>query len=325
LHEEETMKARFAIATVIAALSLTVFADTTTFEGVVRSVDPEEFRVVVADDSGQVFVAIGSGTTPVRFEGSTYRIANLEVGDRVTLTFSGEGGTRRLEAIDVLESVSSFPHAAPPASLPRAEPSPRAGRRTTLTAVVGKVDQLHPNRNTIRVITDGGLSWVRIDTTNAQTPDGAAFNVSELRFGETIEATGSIADDGRLIATVIRRASQFPADAPPPFVVNEPDDMEEPEDADDFASLYAPRDIGWLDVVRFGGEVVSAPGSNQKLVVRNDVTGNHEEVWCDAGFVALVDDEPVAAADLAPGTRVTIQALRVSEGLVAQSVRADED
>lgn len=316
------MKARLAFAALVAGLSLGLFADT--IEGVVRSVDPDEFRVVVVTAADEIVAAYGSQATPVRFEGSIYRIANLEVGDRINMTVTGEGDSRRVETIDVLESASPSPRV-----LPADEPEParppvaaRSTSGTTLTSVVGRVDQLHPNRNLIRIIAGGGLSWVRIETTNAQTADGQPFKVSDLKFGETIEAIGSIGDDGRLIATVIRRESQLGVDAPPPFVVDEPEDLEELPEA---GSVYVPREIRWLDVVEFEGEVLAPPTDNQILAVRNDVTGSDEEVWCDVSLVAMIDDEPVPASQLQPGMRVAIRALRVSEGLVAQSISGEED
>jgi hypothetical protein len=316
------MKARLLFAILVAVLSGGLSADT--IEGVVRSVDPEEFRVVVVTASDEIVAARGSQTTPVRFEGSTYRIGHLEVGDRISMTVEGEGDSRRVEAIDVLESISPSPR-VPPAEKPGQAPPPVDRTSTggrTLTSVVGRVDQLHPNRNMIRIIAEGGLSWVRIDTTNAQTPDGQPLKMSELKFGETIEAIGSIGGEGQLIATIIRRESQLTVDAPPPFVVDEPEEIDELPAA---GSIYLPREIRWLDVVEFEGEVLAPPTDNQILAVRNDVTGNDEELWCDVSLVALVDDDPLPASQLQPGMRVTVRALRVSEGLVAQSIRGETD
>lgn len=319
------MKARLAIAFLISVVSLTLAAEPASIEGTVRSVDPEELRVVIVTPSGEIVAAYGNESTPVRFEGSTYRISNLEVGDRIKMTLTGAEDDRRVEAIDVIESV---PPSERPAPRPETEPVSEdvlsdAGTGTTLTSVVGKVDQTRPERNLIRVIAESGLSWVRIDAANARTPDGDVFEVSDLEFGETIEAIGSIGNNGELIASTIRRESEVRRGLPPP-VMSDVDESVVPRETP-VQSVYTPREISWLDLVEFEGEIVAPLNGTQTLTIRNDVTGADEIVWCDSAFIAMVDDEdPLPADELEEGMQVEIRALRVSEGLVAQSIIVED-
>lgn len=321
------MKARLAFAFLASAISLTLFAQTSSIEGTVRSVDPAEQRVVIVTPSGEIIAAHGAESTPVRFEGSTYRISDLEVGDRIRMSLTGTGHDQRLEAIDVLESV---PPEARPGPRPEPEPVgdtvlPEVSEGTTLTSVSGKVDQTRPDRNLIRVIAEGGLSWVRIDATNASTPDGEPFDVSDLAFGETIVATGIIGTNGQLVATTIRRESEIRDGTPPPLMhdVDEPEPME--SGGEMVQSVYSPRQIKWLDVVEFEGEIVSPLNGAQTMTIRNDITGSTEVIWCDRSFVAMIDEEdPITAEELEEGMRVEVRALRVSEGLVAQSIAVED-
>ncbi len=320
------MKARVLFAFVVSTLALTLSADATSIEGTVRSVDVDELRVVIVTTGDEIVAAYGSEGTPVLFGGSTYRIENLEVGDRVELTITGVGDDRRIDSIEVLESVSPAVRQAPrpeASSIPSAVlPAPDAG--TTLTSVYGKVDQTRADRGLIRIIASGGMEWVRIDASNARTPDGTPVNVGELEFGETIEAIGSIGTNGELVATTIRRGGDAGSLAPSPSVIVPSDEAEvstvapaAPE-----ASSSRPR---WLDIVEFEGEIIRALEGTQKLIIRNDINGSEDVVWCDESLVALVDEEdPLPASDLEEGMRVEIRALRVSEGLVVQSINVND-
>lgn len=318
--------ARIVSAALVTLGSLALFADTATFEGVVRSVDPDVSRVVIVTGSEEIVAVWGSEDTPVRFEGSTYRIRNLEVGDRISMTVSGTGDERRVAAIDVLVSVSPSDRPAErsePGPAPEPEPV-ELEEGVTLTSVSGKVDQTRPDRNLIRIIAEGGLSWVRIDATSARTPDGSPFKVSELRFGEMIEAVGRIGNNGEIVATVIRRESELTGGTPAPAMLDfdEGDDSSEEPEA---ARVYVPRRIQWLDLVEFEGEIVLPLDGAQTLTIRNDVTGNDEVVWCDASLVAMSDGDPIPATDLETGMRVEVTSFRVSEGLIVQAIRVEED
>src|SRR5438067_1630730 len=77
-------------------------------EGVVRSVNAAEGRVVIETDNRALMTVRAGTSTPVRYKGDTYRIANLEQGDRIRIDpESGaveSGGEVRARSIDVLQS-----------------------------------------------------------------------------------------------------------------------------------------------------------------------------------------------------------------------------
>ena len=77
-------------------------------EGVVRSVNAAEGRVVIETDNRALMTIRAGTSTPVRYKGDTYRIANLEQGDRIRVdpeSAATTGGEIRARSIDVLQSV----------------------------------------------------------------------------------------------------------------------------------------------------------------------------------------------------------------------------
>src|ERR1051325_6023401 len=60
-------------------------------EGVVRQVNATEGRVVIETDRHELLTVRTAASTPVVYQGNTYRVSNLEVGDRVRV--DPENGT----------------------------------------------------------------------------------------------------------------------------------------------------------------------------------------------------------------------------------------
>src|ERR1051325_9218337 len=78
-------------------------------EGVVRQVNSDQGRVVIETDNRQLLNIRATSSTPVKYRGETYRISNLEAGDRIRITpASGtmsSGSEIRATSIDVVASV----------------------------------------------------------------------------------------------------------------------------------------------------------------------------------------------------------------------------
>ena len=77
-------------------------------EGVVRQVNPDEGRVVMETDRREMITVRATSATPVYYRGNTYRISNLEVGDRIRVepeSATSSGTEMRARVIDVLQSV----------------------------------------------------------------------------------------------------------------------------------------------------------------------------------------------------------------------------
>ena len=74
-------------------------------EGVLQQVNPEEGRLVIVTDRREVLTVRTPQGTPVRYRGDTYRVSNLEVGDRIRVEPEGgaavTGNEIRARSIDV--------------------------------------------------------------------------------------------------------------------------------------------------------------------------------------------------------------------------------
>lgn len=166
------------------------------FEGTVRSVSRNN-RFVIETASREMHTIIGTAETPVTYRGGTYRILNLEVGDRVRVNvagMTGDGVTAR--SIDVLRSVS--------------EGTPAEGR--TVTSLTGRVTRVEARQKSFRIATDRNRE-IRIDATDAVGPNERAFRFAELRVGDTVEITGEYDEADLFRADTIRIGGET-SDAP---------------------------------------------------------------------------------------------------------------
>src|SRR5437764_4883670 len=77
-------------------------------EGVLQQINPEEGRLVIVTDRREVLTVRTPQGTPVRYHGDTYRISNLEVGDRIRVEPQGgvtaNGTEVRARSIEVMQS-----------------------------------------------------------------------------------------------------------------------------------------------------------------------------------------------------------------------------
>ena len=77
-------------------------------EGVLQQVNPEEGRLVIVTDRREVLTVRTPQGTPVRYHGDTYRVSNLEVGDRIRVEPEGgaavTGNEIRARSIEVTQS-----------------------------------------------------------------------------------------------------------------------------------------------------------------------------------------------------------------------------
>jgi hypothetical protein len=172
------------------------------FEGTVRSISRNN-RFVIETASREMHTIIGTADTPVTYRGGTYRILNLEVGDRVRVNVSGmnvEGVTAR--SIDVLRSVS--------------DGTPADGR--TVTSLTGRVTRVDQKQKSFRISTDRNRE-IRIDAADAVGPNERAFRIAELRVGDSVEITGEYDEADLFRADTIRIGGEVSDDPRDDFEV----------------------------------------------------------------------------------------------------------
>ena len=140
-------------------------------EGVVRSVDAAESRIVVETGENALIAVFGSEETPVNFRGSIYSIGNVEVGDRVAVRLDRPGGENaKVVAIDVLESVSHQRGGAavaprrPAEVRPESQPAPAADGDLEVVEIEGTITVGLDNSQTLEIREDGTGNVVTVWT-----------------------------------------------------------------------------------------------------------------------------------------------------------------
>jgi hypothetical protein len=142
-------------------------------EGVVRQVNASDNRIVVETDRREMLNIRTSANTPVYYRNDTYRVGNLEVGDRVRVESDPNTSTDReirARSIEVLQSVQE-------------------GGGARVSSVAGRVTRIDRTTDVARV--DTGRGEVRVDMTRAYDASGRRVRAADLQVGDRVEISGS--------------------------------------------------------------------------------------------------------------------------------------
>ena len=268
-----------------------------TIEGVVRQVNAKENRLVI-ESGRQMYTVFGTESTPVYYRNETYRIRNIEVGDRLRVQV--ESTTRdgvRARIIDVLSSVQES-----------GQTNPGSGTGTTLTSVSGRVTRIDTRAETVRLNTNRGE--IRVDTRSATDNQGRDFRLTDLQVGDSIEISGRWQGTDAFLADTVRFS---PADDRYEPGRNNPvgrndDDYENNEDGFDTVVLYGTVQEGLQQ-----GERLRIKDSNNKEI---------SVILLDDFVVQLKNGAYVTADQLKKGDRVVVKAFRDDGNRhIAQTVR----
>jgi hypothetical protein len=157
-------------------------------EGVLQQVNAEEGRLVVVTDRREVLTIRTPQGTPVRYRGETYRVSNLEVGDRIRIEPEGgaavTGREVRARSIDVMQSAQE------------AGSSSRG-----VGALSGRVTRVDRTNNVIQLET--GRGTIAVDLRSAADPSGRPVRGRDVQAGDHIELSGSYSG-ATFVATTIR-------------------------------------------------------------------------------------------------------------------------
>jgi hypothetical protein len=264
-------------------------------EGVVRSVNAAEGRVVIETDNRALMTIRAGTSTPVRYKGDTYRIANLEQGDRIRIDpESGtvaSGGEVRARSIDVLQSVQ------------------QSGGNSTrgIGNLTGRVTRVDRANN--RVTVDSGRGPVTVDLANAADPTGRRVRATDVMAGDQVDITGAYTNDV-FTATVVRWQddSGGTGGGTPPAPAR---------------TATAPAPTGYeLGTVSIYGTVTQTLKSSPRLVVR-DSAGNLVRIYAVDDLVVKTRTGGYTTANrLTEGESVAVRAYRDADGnFIAQTIR----
>ena len=258
-------------------------------EGTIRQINLNDGRIVIQTPQRRMLTVRASRNTPVLYRGETYRIANLEIGDRIrveadpTYDRTDELTARR---IIVTQSVQDTGTEQP------------GGRVTTIS---GRVARVEPGLDYLYV-DDDGRAEIRVDMSQAKDAAGDAIRARDLRVGEQVEISGSFNRVGDMFqASTVRFQDADREDEPPRY----DDDFDRP------------------GLITTGGTVMETLEDASTVGVRETDTNRIVRIFVIDDFVVRTKGNTyVTAETLRVNDRVIIQAYRDARGnLIAQTIR----
>jgi hypothetical protein len=272
-----------------------------TIEGVVRSLNAGDNRLVVETDRRDLYTVYGSASTPVYFGGETFRIANIEVGDRIRVQYESRTSDGvRARIIDVVQD---------------ATPDRNDGR--TLTSVTGRITRIDPRTQTMRVDISRGRE-IRVDLQGARGADGRTFRITDLQVGDRVELSGTYQSTDLFRASTVRFAGKDGRwDRNDDPVIRDDDPLDRDDDDDD------NDDERTFETVVIYGTVRRALQAGDALEIRDSSNDREYEVHVVDDFIVRLKSGSYGTADqLKEGDRVVIQAFREDDDqLIAQTIR----
>jgi hypothetical protein len=260
-------------------------------EGVIRQVNATEGRIVIETDRHQILTVRAVSSTPVIYHGDSYRISNLEVGDRIrvepesgTIT---SGGEVRAHSITVTVSAQET----------SGTPSRQIG------SLSGRVTRVERSSDLIRV--DTGRGQVRVDLSRAADASGAPIRARDVQAGDQVSMTGTYNNDV-FVATTVR------------FTTTEPGTIEvRPSDTDSTSTF----DLGLVTIY---ATVQATLATSPQLVVRDTQANNRTvRIYTADDFVIRTKSGGYTTADrLREGDAIVVKAYRDADGnYIAQTIR----
>ncbi|MFP5247652.1 MAG: DUF5666 domain-containing protein, partial [Thermoanaerobaculia bacterium] len=259
-------------------------------EGTIRQINEAEGRLVIQTTDRRMITIRTYRNTPVYYRGQSYRVTNLEVGDRVRIEAdprdaqAGEISARR---IDVTMSVQD--------SQGRDTP----GTAATVTILEGRVTRTEPGLNYIYV--DDGRNEVRVDMQQAEDATGAVLRAADIRSGEVVEISGSYNRTGDMFqASTVRFDNDVAAS----------DEREVPQ-------------ITRFALVTLTGTVTETLEDSTTVGFRDRETNTVVRLWVTEDFVVrLRGTTYTTAEELRVGDTAVVEAFRDREGnLIVQTMR----
>lgn len=258
-------------------------------EGTIRQINVDEGRLVIQTTDRRMITVRTYRTTPVYYRGETYRVGNLEIGDRIRVetdnrtTAGDEISARR---IDVTASVQET-----------------GGTTTggTITTLVGRVTRIEPGLDYVYL--DAGRVETRVDMRSAEDANGEIMRARDLRVGDNVEISGSYNRVGDMfLASTVRFESDL----------GTTDDRVPPREE---LTRYA--------VVTITGTITETLEDGSTLGFRDRDSNTVLRVWVTEDFIVRTKGNTYTAAEaLRVNDTAVIQAFRDANGnLIAQEIR----
>ena len=263
-------------------------------EGTVQQVNAGDGRVVIVTDRREVLNVRTSTATPVYYRNNTYRVENLEIGDRVRVTpdsTPAPGGEIRAASIEVTRAVQD------------ASTTPR------VNSVSGRVSSI--DRTLDMVTLDTGRQSIRVDVASANDSNQRRVRSSDFAVGDRVQISGHYSGTATdlFIADVVR----FNEEPAPRTNTN----------VDVNAAPPPNLSVGELGSVTIYGTVLETLATSPQLVVR-DTQNRSLRINVLEDFVVRgrTAGTYTTAQKLKENDSVAIKAFRDADGnYIAQTIR----
>lgn len=283
-----------------SATTTTTAARVGPVEGTVQQVNAAEGRIVIITDRREVMQIRTPSGTPVYYRNNTYRVANLDVGDRVRIdpdTAGSTAGDIRARSIEVTKSIQEGSGTPVP----------------TGTSVSGRVSRV--DRSVDMIAVDTGRQSIRVDVATAADSAGLRVRALDFKVGDQVTVNGHYSGTASdlFVADTVLWANE-PAAPPPANTGGTP--------AGTDVTAGPPAAGGELPFVTIYGTVRVSLANSPQIVVK-DSAGRSLRINVLEDFpVRNKSGAYIAADQLKVGDNVTIKAYRDVEGnYIAQTIR----
>lgn len=258
-----------------------------TVEGTIRQINDEEGRLVIQTPQRRMITVRVYRNTPVHYRGQTYRVTNLEVGDRIRV----EADPREAQADEIIARRIDVTMSAQEAgTIP--------GTGGSVTIVEGRVARVEPGLDYAYITTERGE--VRVDMRQAEDSRGGVVHARDLQVGDDVEISGSYNRVGDMfLASTVRYGGL------------DEDDL----DREDRLTAFG--------LVTMNGTVTETLEDGPTIALRDRDSGRTVRLWVADDFVVQTRANTYSTAEnLRVNDTVVVDAFRDEDGnLIAQTIR----
>jgi hypothetical protein len=262
-------------------------------EGTIRQINEDEGRIVILTAQRRMLTVRTYRSTPVLYRGETYKVSNLEVGDKIRVeTDSRYSQTDEITAkrITVTQSVQDSGTTSP------------SGRITTLTGTITRVE---PGLDYAYIADSRGET--RVDMTRAEDATGQVIRARDLHAGDKVEITGNFNRVGDIFSASTVRFTEPDRDYP-----------SGPGNDDDNGTFDRPA------LITTGGTITETLEDATTLGLKETDTNRIVRIWAAPDLVVRLKaaNAYTTATNLKEKDQVIVQAYRDARGnLIAQTIR----
>lgn len=264
--------------------------DARSVEGTIRQINASDGRLVIQTAQRRMLNVRTYGNTPVYYRGDTFRVANLEIGDRIRVETDprdSQNGEVLARSIEVLVSVQDAGTTPPTGGL--------------VTVLSGRVTRVEPGLDYVYI--NDGRNEVRVDMRQATDANRDVIRARDLKAGDRVEISGSYNRIGDMfLASTVRLGSGTAPRGP---------------------ESGSQIDVDDLSLVAMTGTITETLEDGPTISVRDRDKNRVSRIWVTESFIVRTKGGSyVRAETLKLNDTVVIEAFRDSDGnLIAQSIR----